>query len=416
MPYMVWKALIDSVYLHLDLQNMPIKTKISLENLEVAFASKSNTELRKMYLIFATMNNNTAVKLGIKMANLAFAINFPIKGLMKKTMFGHFCGGESIEDCQKTVDELAAFNIGTILDYSVEGKGNEASYEATKNEILRTIERSAGDENIPFAVFKVTGLGSYEIMTKVQEGKTLNSKEEIAFENLKKRVDELCNAAYKAKTKILVDAEESWFQDVIDDLAYAAMEKYNMEDCIVYNTYQMYRHDMLERLKAAKAVAAHKGYKFGAKLVRGAYMEKERERAKSKGYKSPIQPDKASSDRDFDAALKFCVENNGHVSLVAGSHNEKSNLLLTKLVEEANINPNDKSVYFAQLYGMSDNISFNLANAGFNVVKYVPYGPVEKVMPYLGRRAEENTSVSGQSSREFDLIKKEIARRRSVNN
>ncbi|MFD2036791.1 proline dehydrogenase family protein [Belliella marina] len=395
---------------------MPIKTKISLENLEVAFASKSDTELRKMYLIFATMNNNTAVKLGIKMANLAFAINFPIKGLMKKTMFGHFCGGESIEDSQKTVDELAAFHIRTILDYSVEGKGSEESYEATKNEILRTIERSAGDENIPFAVFKVTGLGSYEIMTKVQEGKKLDSKEQAAFEKLKSRVDELCNAAYEAKTKILIDAEESWFQDVIDQLAYEAMEKYNLEDCIVYNTYQMYRHDMLSRLKEAHHTAVQKGYKLGAKLVRGAYMEKERDRAKEKGYKSPIQPDKASSDRDFDAALRFCIENLGQINLVAGSHNERSNILLTSLIEEFNINPSDENVYFSQLYGMSDNISFNLANAGFNVVKYVPYGPVEKVMPYLGRRAEENTSVSGQSSREFDLIKKEIARRRSLKN
>ncbi|AFL84838.1 proline dehydrogenase [Belliella baltica DSM 15883] len=404
----------DSVYLQLYHQNMPTKTKISLENLEVAFASKTDAELRKMYLIYATMNNNTAVKLGIKMANFAFAIKAPIKGLMKKTMFGHFCGGESIEDSQKTVDELAAYRIRTILDYSVEGKGNEASYEATKNEILRTIERSAGDENIPFAVFKVTGLGSYEIMMKVQEGKKLSEKEQTSFNKLKARVDELCKAAFEAKTKILIDAEESWFQDVIDEMAYEAMEKYNQEHCVVYNTYQMYMHEMLQRLKSSQAVAAHKGYKFGAKLVRGAYMEKERDRAKDKGYNSPIQPDKASTDRDFDEALRFCVENHGHVSLVAGSHNEKSNILLTQLIEEANISPSDESVYFAQLYGMSDNISFNLSHAGYNVVKYVPYGPVEKVMPYLGRRAEENTSVAGQSSREFDLIKKEITRRRNI--
>ncbi len=403
----------DSVYLQLYLQHMPTKTEISFENLEVAFASKSDAELRKMYLIFATMNNNTAVKLGIKMANIAFAMKLPVKGLMKKTMFGHFCGGESIEDSETTVDELAAFNIKTILDYSVEGKGNEASYEATKNEILRTIQRSAGDDNIPFAVFKVTGLGSYQIMTKIQEGKKLTPKEEVAFEKLKGRVDELCKAAHDAKTKILIDAEESWFQNVIDEMAYEAMEKYNKEECIVYNTFQMYRHDMLQNLKSSQAVAAHKGYKFGAKLVRGAYMEKERARAKEKGYQSPIQPDKASSDRDYDAALRFCIANYGHVSLVSGSHNDKSNILLTQLMEDENINPNDQEVYFAQLYGMSDNISFNLSNAGFNVVKYVPYGPVEKVMPYLGRRAEENTSVAGQSSREFDLIKKEIARRRN---
>lgn len=402
-----------SVYLQLDHQDMPVNKKISLDNLEVAFASKSNAELRKMYLIFATMNNNTAVKLGIKMANLAFAIKAPIKGLMKKTMFGHFCGGESIEDSQTTLDELSAFNIKTILDYSVEGKGNEASYEATKNEILRTIKRSAGDKNIPFAVFKVTGLGSYEIMTKVQEGQKLSRNEQVSFDKLQARVDELCKASFEAKTKILIDAEESWFQDVIDQMAYDAMEKYNQKDCIVYNTYQMYMHEMLQKLKASQVSAMHKGYVLGAKLVRGAYMEKERARAIDKGYKSPIQPDKASSDRDFDEALRFCVENHQHIGLVAGSHNEDSNILLTQLIEEANINPHDERVYFAQLYGMSDNISFNLSHAGYNVVKYVPYGSVEKVMPYLGRRAEENTSVAGQSSREFDLIKKEIARRRN---
>ncbi|SIS70414.1 L-proline dehydrogenase [Belliella pelovolcani] len=407
--------MIHKVYLQLELQNMPTKTKISLENLEVAFASKSDADLRKMYLIFATMNSNTAVKMGIKMANLAFKIKFPIKGLMKSTMFGHFCGGESIEDSQQTVDELAAFNIKTILDYSVEGEGNEDSYEATYKEILRTIERSAGDDNIPFAVFKVTGLGDYKIMIKVQEGKMLNNAERASFDKLKARVDGLCQAAAEANTRILIDAEESWFQDVIDQMVYEAMEKYNQKDCIVYNTYQMYRHDMLQRLKDANEVAESKGYKLGAKLVRGAYMEKERERAKVKGYRSPIQPDKASSDRDYDAALAFCIENFGQISLVSGSHNERSNIYLTELIEEKQINPKDENVYFAQLYGMSDNISYNLANAGFNVVKYVPYGPVEKVMPYLGRRAEENTSVAGQSSREFDLIKKEIARRRNLN-
>lgn len=412
-PYKVWKTMIQKVYLHLEIQNMPTKTKISLENLEVAFASKSDAELRKMYLIFATMNNNAAVKMGIKMANLAFKINFPIKGLMKKTMFGHFCGGENIEDCQKTVDELSSFGIGTILDYSVEGKGNEASFEATKKELLRTIERSAGDEAIPFAVFKVTGLGSYEVMTKVQAGEKLGSDEELAYDRLKSRVDELCKAAYEANTKILVDAEESWFQDVIDELTYEAMEKYNTKSCIVYNTYQMYRHDMLRRLKKAHQVAKEKGYLLGAKLVRGAYMEKERARAKAKGYSSPIQPDKASSDRDFDAALVYCVENLGEIHLVAGSHNEQSNILLGNLLEAHQVKHDDKRVYFAQLYGMSDNISFNLADQGFNVMKYVPYGPVEKVMPYLGRRAEENTAVAGQSSREFELIKKEIARRRN---
>jgi proline dehydrogenase len=393
---------------------MPVKPNISFENLEVAFASKSNSDLKKMYLIFATINNNTAVSVGTKMANWAFALKLPIKGIMKKTMFGHFCGGEDIEGCQKAVDDLAKFKIHAILDYSVEGKGDEASYEATKNEILRTIERSAGDDNIPFAVFKVTGLGDYRIMTKIQEGKKLNDKEKASFDKLKNRVDALCKAAFEANTKILVDAEESWFQDVIDQMTYEAMEKYNQKSCIVYNTYQMYRHDMLERLKKAHQVATDKGYFLGAKLVRGAYMEKERDRAEAKGYQSPIQPTKEASDRDYNDALAFCVENIKNMGLVSGSHNEKSNILLTELISKYGINPSDDRVYFAQLYGMSDNISYNLANAGYNVVKYVPYGPVEKVMPYLSRRAEENTSVSGQSSREFDLVKREIARRKNL--
>lgn len=395
---------------------MSVKPKISFENLEVAFASKSDADLKKMYYIFATMNNNLAVSLGIKLADLAFALKLPINGIMKKTMFGHFCGGESIEDCEKSVKKLAEFRVKTILDYSVEGKGDEESFEATKNEILRTIERSAGDEDIPFAVLKVTGLGDFKIMTKIQEGKKLNQKEEDAFQRLEKRVDDLCEAAYKAGTKILIDAEDSWYQDTLDILVYRAMEKYNKESCVVYNTYQMYRHEMLQRLKDAHQTALEKGYFLGAKLVRGAYMEKERERAQKKGYPSPIQPDKASTDRDYNAAVQYCIENIHTIHLVSGSHNEQSNLLLTELIGEHGLSENDERVYFAQLYGMSDNISFNLADAGYNVVKYVPYGPVEKVMPYLSRRAEENTSVAGQSSREFDLIKKELNRRKERNN
>ncbi|GHB27454.1 proline dehydrogenase family protein [Mongoliitalea lutea] len=393
---------------------MPVKPKISFENLEVAFASKSDAELKKMYLIFATVNNNLAVNVGTKLANWSFALGLPIKGIMKATMFGHFCGGESIQDCESSVIKLADYGIKTILDYSVEGKGDEASFEATKNEILRTVERSAGDENIPFAVFKVTGLGDFAIMTKVQEKKALTPAEQEAFDRMKKRVDDLCKAAFEADTKILIDAEESWFQDVIDAMAYEAMSKYNREKCIVYNTYQMYRHDMLERLKKAHAAASEAGYWLGAKLVRGAYMEKERDRAAAKGYQSPIQPTKEASDRDYNAALTFCVENLSNMGLVSGSHNEQSNHLLAELIAAHGYDPQDDRLYFAQLYGMSDNISYNLAKSGYNVVKYVPYGPVEKVMPYLSRRAEENTSVAGQSSREFDLVRREINRRKAA--
>jgi len=393
---------------------MKTHPQISFDNIEIAFNSKSDTDLRKMYVIFATLNSNTAVKLGIKMTNLAFKYRFPVKGLLKKTMFGHFCGGESIQDSQRTMDGLAEYRIGSILDYSVEGEGDEASFDHTKNEILRTIVKAASSPDMPFSVFKASGLGDYRIMTKVQDGKDLTPAEEIAFQKLQARVDDLCKAAHEANVRILVDAEESWFQNIIDKMAYEAMEKYNKETAIVYNTYQMYRHDMLRNLKDAHHEAVAKQYYLGAKLVRGAYMEKERERAKEKGYPSPIQPTKKATDDDYNAALQFCVNNKQRIYLVSGSHNELSNTILTELMSLHGLKPDDDRIYFSQLFGMSDNISFNLSNAGYNVAKYVPYGPVKAVIPYLARRAEENTSIAGQSSREFDLIRKEIARRKAA--
>ncbi|WP_143960109.1 proline dehydrogenase family protein [Litoribacter populi] len=395
---------------------MRTEPKISFDDLQVAFESKTDADLRKMYAIFATMNNQTAVKLGIKMTNLAFKLKFPVKGLMKATMFGHFCGGETIEDCHGTALDLGKYNIGSILDYSVEGEGDEESFDNTKEEILKTIEKAAKSMHISFAVFKVTGLGDFEIMTKIQEKEPLSDEEQASFERLRGRFDELCKAAHDAKVRILVDAEESWFQDVIDDMVYEAMEKYNRETAIVYNTYQMYRHDMLQRLKGAHLDAVAKQYYLGVKLVRGAYMEKERQRALDMGYESPIQPTKEASDKDYNDALQFCINNKQRVFLVSGSHNELSNVMLTELMSLHGLKPDDERMFFAQLYGMSDNISFNLAKAGYNVMKYVPYGPVESVMPYLARRAEENTSMAGQSSREFDLIKKEIARRKAIKN
>ncbi|SFU16104.1 L-proline dehydrogenase [Algoriphagus locisalis] len=389
---------------------MPAKPNISFENLKVAFASKSNAELRNMYLVFAMLNNKFVSDLGIALTNIGFKLHLPIKGIMKKTMFGHFCGGETIAESTEAAKKLAEFGVESTLDYSVEGEGDEASYDLTCAEILKTIEKAENQDSLPFAVFKVTGLGDYEIMIKVQAGETLSKDESLAFERMKNRVDQLCNAAFQKGIKILVDAEESWFQDVIDDLAYEAMEKYNRETCIVYNTYQMYRHDMLGRLKEAEAVARAKGYLLGAKLVRGAYMEKEGERAAEMGYVSPIQPSKSATDTDYNLGVEFCIENG--VYLVSGSHNEASNHLVVELIEKHGIEKDSDRVFFAQLYGMSDNISFNLADAGYRVLKYVPYGPVEKVMPYLIRRASENSSIAGQSSREFLLIKKEMERRK----
>ncbi|QDH77617.1 proline dehydrogenase [Echinicola soli] len=393
---------------------MNTKPNISFENTEIAFASRTDVELKKMYLFFAAMDKNWAVKLGTNLSAIAFKLKLPVKGIMKKTIFGHFCGGESVEDCSKSIKELQEFGIGTILDYSVEGTGTEKSYDFTRNQILRTIKRSAGASEIPFSVFKVTGLGSYKIMTKVQAGEKLNAKEQEAFGRLKDRVDTLCRAAHENDVRIMIDGEESWFQGVIDDMAYEAMEKYNKEKAIVYNTFQMYRKDMLGLLKQAHQEAELKGYHVGAKLVRGAYMEKERERAEDRGYPSPIHDTKEDTDNAYNDALKFSMENKDRIYLVSGSHNELSNIILTELMNLHGVSANDKRVFFSQLYGMSDNISYNLAFAGYNVAKYVPYGPVESVMPYLYRRASENTSVAGQSSREFDLIKNEMARRASL--
>lgn len=390
---------------------MTVKPTISFENLEVAFASKSDAELRKMYLIFATLNNNLISDLGIGLANLAFKLKLPVKGIMKKTMFGHFCGGETIAESIHACKHLADFGVSSILDLSVEGKGDEESFDQTCEEIYQTIVESAKTDYMPFGVFKVTGLGDFHIMEKIQANEKLTKDEEIAFGKLKARVDKLCKAAHDFGLKILVDAEESWFQNVIDDLAYEAMEKYNRERCVVYNTYQMYRHDSLERLKKAHQEALEKGYLLGAKPVRGAYMEKERERADELGYLDPIQPNKEATDRDYNEAIHYCVENRIH--LVCATHNEKSALKLTELMNIHGIEPKSELIYFSQLYGMSDNISFNLAKAGYHVVKYVPYGPVEKVMPYLTRRAAENTSIAGQSSREFELVKREMKRRKT---
>jgi proline dehydrogenase len=325
-------------------------------------------------------------------------------------MFGHFCGGETIAECVLACRQLANYGVHSILDLSVEGKGDEASFEATTEEINQTMVESAKTDYMPFGVFKVTGLGDYRILEKIQSNQPLTPAEQEAFARLEGRVDRLCKTAHDLGLKILVDAEESWFQNVIDDLAYSAMAKYNTSRCVVYNTYQMYRHDSLARLKKAHQEAQAQGYVFAVKPVRGAYMEKERARAQVEGYLDPIQPNKAATDKDYDAAIQYSVEN--HIHLVCATHNKKSSVALAELMERHGITPDSELVFFSQLFGMSDSISFNLASAGYRVVKYVPYGPVEKVMPYLSRRASENSSIAGQSSREFELVRKEMKRRR----
>jgi proline dehydrogenase len=387
---------------------------ISFEDTSVAFSYKSTSDLKRANFIFSLVNHPWVSALATSSLKLALKLHLPVEGLVRKTAFDHFCGGVTIGDSEKAIEKLGQFNVGTILDYSVEGEESEIGFDKTKNELLRTIDKAASSKHIPFSVFKVTGIGSFDLLEKIQAKQKLSSEHVKAFQRVRSRVDEICNKAHQAEVPVLIDAEETWIQDPIDSLAYEMMAKYNRQKAIVFNTYQLYRTDTLDHLKKAVADAARENYFLGAKLVRGAYMEKERARAESKSYPSPIQPTKEASDKAFNEALAFSIQNLSRMSVMCGSHNEYSNSYLTELMQAGNISKNDDRVWFAQLYGMSDNISFNLARAGYNVAKYVPYGPVKAVMPYLLRRAAENTSVAGQSSRELLLIRKELARRRNA--
>ncbi|AKD02138.1 proline dehydrogenase family protein [Pontibacter korlensis] len=389
-------------------------TKVSFDDTAVAFSSKSDAELYKMYALFKAMNSNTFVKVGGTLLNTALSLHLPVKFIIKPTIFNHFCGGETIEESERAIKELGAYNIGTILDYSVEGEGDEKSFNATRDELLKCIEKAHGNKHIPFAVFKITGLIDIKLLEKVQERQELTADERAAFERGRDRVNTICKRCYERDVRVFIDAEESWIQDTIDNLTYEMMELYNKEKANIYNTYQLYRHDRLDVIKRDYENAIKGGYYLGAKLVRGAYMEKERKRAQLEGYPSPINPTKEATDKLFNEALRYCVERLDRIAFCNGTHNEDSCYLLVELMEEFEMEPNDPRVHFAQLYGMSDNLSYNLAHAGYNVAKYVPYGPVVEVMPYLLRRANENTAIAGQSSREFTLIQSEIERRKKA--
>ncbi|MEM7107356.1 MAG: proline dehydrogenase family protein [Bacteroidota bacterium] len=392
---------------------MQLKSNVSFEDTSIAFQAKSDSALRKANLLFSVVNSPLISRLATGSVKLALWLHLPIKSLIKNTVFEHFCGGETIEESADTIASLANFNIGTILDYSVEGEDDEKSFDHTKAEILRTIEEASKRKHIPFSVFKVTGIASAHLLQKIQEGGALTAEEDHAFEKVRSRMKGICDLAFRKNVPVLIDAEESWIQDTIDSLAYEMMKAYNKEKAIVYNTYQMYRSDMLDNLKRAFHYAAMGSYHLGAKLVRGAYMERERERAEMKGYPSPIHVNKQATDASYDKGLAYCIDNKQRVYLINGSHNEYSNYYLALLMEKYSMANHDPRVWFAQLYGMSENISFNLAKAGYNVAKYVPYGPVKSVMPYLFRRADENTSVAGQSSRELNLIRRELKRRKA---
>ncbi|MET4106834.1 proline dehydrogenase family protein [Hymenobacter sp. UYP22] len=386
---------------------------VSFNDTAVAFASKSNGELRKMYALFAAMNNNTLVKTGGGLMKTALKWHIPGTAfLIKKSIFDQFCGGETIQECLPVIQELGRYNIGTILDYSVEGEGNDKSFDATTTEILATIELAGRSQHIPFSVFKVTGVGDAGILEKVQAGKALTAAEQLSYEKTRKRINAICARAHQHGVRVFVDAEESWFQDTIDQLTYEMMHRYNRESAIVWNTYQLYRHDRLEALEKAYADAVAGGYYLGGKLVRGAYMEKEARVAAQQGRQNPINATKNATDDLYDNALRFCVKHIDRISICAGTHNEASSLLLTQLMQEQGVQPADPRIWFAQLFGMSDNLTYNLAHAGYNTAKYVPYGPVAAVMPYLLRRADENTAIAGQTSREFMLIQKEMNRRK----
>ena len=387
--------------------------KLNFNNTEIAFRHKSKSELNSAYWLFKIMGSNFLTQVGPPITNLFLNIGLPIQGLIKATIFKQFCGGETIAECERTIAQLATAKVGTILDYSVEGEDEESVFDFTCEEIIRTIDRAAGDPRIPITVFKITGIGRFGLLEKLDANQELSVEELAEFEKVKTRCERICRTAFEKDVPVMIDAEETWIQKTIDELALKMMMLFNKEKLIVYNTYQLYRHDKLADLKADHLVAKETGFILGAKIVRGAYMEKERRRALQMGYPSPIQPDKTSTDQDYNAALVYCIEHIHEVGIVCGTHNEASCKLLAELLDQHKVDHNHPHVYFSQLLGMSDNLSFNLSDAGYNVAKYVPYGPVKAVMPYLFRRAQENTSIAGQTSRELDLIEREKKRRNS---
>lgn len=387
---------------------------ISFNNTEIAFKHQSNKDLKRANFLFTVIASPFLVKIGKALTRFGLKLRLPINGLIKKTIFKQFCGGETIEECTPTIDKMWKHKVGTILDYSVEGKTSAEDFEATTKEIIATITKAKSNlAAIPFAVFKITGITRFGLLENANSSsEQLSEAEQLEYKETVERIDRICKAGFDAGVPVFIDAEETWIQDVIDRISHEMMAKYNQEKALIFNTVQMYRHDRLEFLKKSVAWAKENNLKYGVKLVRGAYMEKERNRAIEKGYPSPIQPDKATCDKDYNLALEFLTDNIEYVGVCAGSHNEDSSALLADLMTKKGIAKDDKRFYFAQLLGMSDHISYTMANEGFNVAKYVPYGPVKEVIPYLFRRADENTSVKGQTGRELGLIRQEKKRRK----
>lgn len=390
-------------------QQMP---KIDFQNTEVAFAHKSDEELKKMAWLFGMMNKPWLVNVGSKLGLAAIKLRLPFaEGVLKQTIFQQFCGGTTLLETQKTIDKLHEFNTLTILDYGAEGKETEDDFNQTMNETMRAIEFAAHNAPVPVVSTKVTGIARFELLESIGKSNEAEFEHNEEYQNVLKRMDTICHVASHRNVGVFFDAEESWIQDGIDHFVNRMMARYNKTKVTVYNTFQLYRKDRLQYLLNSYERAKSNGYLLGAKLVRGAYMEKERARAAQIGYPSPIHDSKAATDHSYDTAVKFCVKHYETIASCNATHNLNSNLLQAQLIAEMGIDKNHSHLNFCQLYGMSDNLTFNLAKAGYNVAKYVPYGPVRDVVPYLIRRAQENTSVTGEVSREHELILGELKRR-----
>jgi proline dehydrogenase len=385
---------------------------LSFDNTEIAFRYKSNSDLSRARILFSTIANPGLVKVGKSLTYFALKMHLPIAWAIKPTLYKHFVGGETLDECEKTVKLLSKFKLKSILDYSVEGGKDHQTMQRTLDETLRSVVHAAGHPDIPFSVFKPTAFASQEVLTLASENVPVDRETAKAIQFFKDSVEKLSKTAFENDIPIMIDAEDSWYQPFVDQVVTEMMEKYNKKKAIVYNTLQMYRTDRLDFLKESLRKAEEGNYYLGIKFVRGAYMEKERLRAAEKGYPSPIQPDKAATDQNYDAGIAFTLQHLERISVFNGSHNEISNRLLTELMEKQGLVRNESRIWFSQLYGMSDHISFNLADEGYNVAKYIPYGPVRNILPYLIRRAEENTSIAGQTGRELGLLDQERIRRK----
>ena len=404
---------------------------ISFDHTEYAFAYKSDKELQQAHLMFSLMGSPLVIKLGSNLTPWAIKWKLPfVKTIIRNTIFNQFVGGESLQETIPVVKKLENYKVNVILDYGVEGGEGEISFDHSTEEFIRVIDFASQQKNIPYISIKITGISRFGLLEKIngmmlnadavppterlnQALAKLNDQEKTEWEKVKNRLTKICKTAHQQKVSVLIDAEESWIQEPVDALATLMMMEYNKNENIVYNTIQLYRHDRLVFLKESSDFAKLHHFILGAKLVRGAYMEKERARAAMNGYVSPIQTSKENSDKDYNEAIAFCIDHIDTIATIIASHNEYSNLLASKLISEKGITSQHPHIHFSQLYGMSDNITFNLAKCGFSVSKYLPFGPIKDVIPYLMRRAQENSSVSGQTGRELGLIKKELFRRKS---